>query len=82
MQFEGLRDVRFVRTSSFVYIIMSCAPYILRSAFRLIRSREIFFFSRPSLTKIIGCSSLKFIDDMHLVGLRAISLVRMPFFVC
>ena len=57
MQFEGLRDVRFVRTPSFVYILMSCAPYILRSAFRLIRSREI-FFSRPSLTKIIGCSSL------------------------
>ena len=97
MQFEGLRDVGFVRT---VYTIMSCAPYILRSAFRLIGSREI-FFSSPPLTKIIWCSSLfyrwyafgwtesykfsqnafLFFADMHLSGLRTVRFVRIPSFV-
>ena len=40
-QNNRLRDVRFVRMPSFVTIIMSCALFILRSAFRVIGSRVI-----------------------------------------
>ena len=61
---------------------MYCAPILLRSAFSLIVSREI---RQPSsvdrnnrllvFTLSIRCSSLV-IDGMHLVGLRAVRVIR------
>ena len=56
MHLVDLWAMRFVRTSSFVTIIMSCASFILRSKFRFIGRREI--CQQASVTKIIGCSSL------------------------
>ena len=74
MHLVGLSAVRVVRKPSLIINMSAYALILQRSAFDVIHSLEI--FQQASIDQTNRLYFFKFIDAMHLVGLRAVRFVR------